>query len=315
MLESPAVRNKEQIFIGVDWGGTHVRASLMNAAAANPVESRVARVPYRRGDAAHLYLSQFVADWFREYAEAPVLLCGMVTSREGWCDSGHIDCPAELDGLADSCVAIERNGRRYFFVPGMRSSVPEFACHDLIRGEETQLLGLLEQERFATQVVCLPGTHSKWAVLEHRKLARFRTFMTGEIYELLMRHSILRYSAQGPGRSDNDSFRAGLKAAQGNGNLLSDVFLIRALDISGKLSKSDASSYLSGLLVGTEIAAAREFTEHVDISLLASGRLASVYSAALKDVGCRVTLFDSERMTWNGLQSIAARLGVIGEVA
>ena len=166
-----------------------------------------------------------------------------------WLDAGYVECPTGLDDISDALKSMHHKERDIYFVSGVKCLANDGLYDDVMRGEETQILGACagDMER---QIICLPGTHSKWAIVENAKIQKFYSFMTGEVYKLMSQISILRHSIASAQPKICDVFHLGLREAKADIGILSRLFSLRAMDIGGKLSDSDTPSYLSGLLLG-----------------------------------------------------------------
>src|SRR5262249_746446 len=141
-------------------------------------------------------------------------------------------------------------------VPGLMHRGSDGAP-DVMRGEETQLIGLAGRLGDSPQIVVLPGTHSKWAVIEGGRILSFATYLTGELFGLLVERSILgRLMTE---RADDPAaFDRGVARTAIDGHaILGSLFSARSLGLLGDLPGSSLYSYLSGLLIGAEIAEAR----------------------------------------------------------
>ena len=238
--------------IGVDWGTTSMRLWRFS-----PTGDIVAR---KRSDSGILK----VADGgFREVLAAvagdgledvPILMSGMIGSRQGWIEAPYVFCPADIAALADHLEPVP--GINAQIVPGVALRDAS-GRRDVMRGEETQILGA----RFGAgrQLIVLPGTHCKWVLVEDGRILDFVTFMTGEMYGALRRHTILaRLMPDGDevadGEAVRESFAAGLSASlDGEARLMQSLFGIRARGLFDELAPELAPAHLSGLLIGAEI--------------------------------------------------------------
>ncbi|MGN6329180.1 MAG: 2-dehydro-3-deoxygalactonokinase [Rhodanobacter sp.] len=241
--------------IGLDWGTSSLRAMLFDG------EGNVHETRHRPWGVRHLPEGGFeaaLASIGAGWPSCPVLAAGMVGSRQGWREAPYVDAPADAYALADRLVTVETaDGRCIHIVPGVRDS----AAPDVMRGEETQLVGALDlQPRLAEGTpLVLPGTHSKWVRLQRRRIAGFTTLMTGELYGLLRHHSVLGaslpdVSATAPGGSFDEGVRAA--RASGAAGVLTRLFSARTLMLEGALDAAAVPDYLSGLLIGEEWRAA-----------------------------------------------------------
>lgn len=240
--------------------------------------------------------------------DLPALLCGMAGARQGWREAPYLPLPAALADLAAHAVAVPGIARPVRILPGLAQTDPP----DVMRGEETQLLGLGLRDGTA----CLPGTHCKWARMEAGRVTAFTTFPTGELFALLARHSILRHTIAGaPGpEAPEAEFRAGVAEGLADpARLPARLFGIRAAGLLRGLAPDAAAARLSGLLVGAEIAAARAEHGGGPVHLVAAGPLGPLYAAALAAAGLTPVPRDAEAAVRRGLwlagQGLAARAG------
>lgn len=278
--------------IAVDWGSTHVRAYLLDAGGAIR-ERKFAAAGAMLIDSGQFAaaLEELIRPWI-ERGEGPILMSGMVGSREGWMEVPYVSCPASLEDVAHGVARVQwGDGRCAFIVPGV-SCVGASGVPDVMRGEETQALGTIPALPSGPVSLCLPGTHSKHLNLHDGVLQGFMTYMTGELYSVMRRHSILGRSMD-MARCDIDptAFRAGVERACGPGELSHHLFGVRTRVLSGEVKFGDADSYLSGILIGHEIRAAQP--DH-PIFIIGSGSLGRLYMQAFEQRGIHASLVDSD---------------------
>jgi 2-dehydro-3-deoxygalactonokinase len=239
--------------IGLDWGTSSLRAyRLDNAGHIADVRHRpwgLRQLPDGGFDAA---LSAITEGW----PALPRLACGMVGSRGGWREMPYLDLPAGATEIGHALGRLTAgDGMVVHIAPGLRDP----RGPDVMRGEETQLVGALALRPALAEASSwiLPGTHSKWATVYHGAVTGFRTLMTGELFALLQRHSILGNGTT-PAAADPEAFARGVAAARGSGaaGALSRLFSARTLMLDGTLAPEAVPDYLSGLLVGEEFRAA-----------------------------------------------------------
>jgi 2-dehydro-3-deoxygalactonokinase len=275
--------------IGIDWGTTSFRAYRIDA-AGGVIETREAPagiLGVRDGDFEAVLVREIGA-WLEAEPELPVIASGMITSRQGWLEVPYCACPA---GSAQIAGALMRHPDRTMlhFVPGL-SLVGEGGVPDVIRGEETQIVGEVGERR-GRHLLVLPGTHSKWALAEDGVITWFATFMTGEVFAVLKEHSILGRLMQGEAH-DHAAFARGLACARnGKGGLLQRLFSARTLGLFDLLPETGIASYLSGLLIGSEIEEALDclqMTTDAEIRVIGGSGLASRYLDALRARDLRV---------------------------
>ena len=242
--------------IGLDWGTSSLRAMLFDG------EGNVHETRHRPWGARQLPEGGFAAALAaitEGWPPCPMLAAGMVGSRQGWREVPYVEAPADAHALAHGLLAVDLgDGRQLHIVPGVRDS----ARPDVMRGEETQVVGALELEPRLPEgtPLVLPGTHSKWVRLVQRRIAGFATLMTGELFALLRGHSILAVPDAPPpaGIDAGRHFDDGVRAARESGaaGALTRLFGARTLMLDGRLPAAAVPDYLSGLLIGEEWRAA-----------------------------------------------------------
>jgi 2-dehydro-3-deoxygalactonokinase len=175
---------------------------------------------------------------------------------------------------------IEWAGLSMALVPGLWTE--NDGMPDVMRGEETQIFGALALSGQGDGLFLLPGTHSKWAEVRGDRIISFRTFMTGEVFGALKEHTILgRLMNEG---ADADAFARGVRegaALDSAGALLNRVFATRTYGLMDKLVDTALSDYLSGLLIGAEVAEATRTTQD-PVTIIASPVLVQRYTDALR---------------------------------
>lgn len=295
--------------IAIDWGTSSFRAWLLGAGGAVLDEvlsgPGILSVPDGHFDAA---LEAALGHWLSTNPDLPVIASGMITSRNGWIETPYLPLPLDARSLADALTAhITKRGRRLHFVTGVvRNSAS--GLPDVMRGEETEIIGHLAASATDKGLFVLPGTHSKWARVENGRLTSFDTCMTGEVFAVLREHSILgRLIHDGPFAAE--AFRRGLEAGRADGALLTRIFSARSLVLMDRLQSGEIADYLSGLLIGDEVAKALLTTEG-PVTIIGRGDLAERYRFALTDAGAEAVLA-APGMARAGLWEIARLAGVI----
>jgi 2-dehydro-3-deoxygalactonokinase len=295
--------------IGIDWGTTAFRAYRIAAGGA-VIETREAAagiLAVRDGDFAGV-LRREIGAWLAAEPETPVLASGMIGSRQGWLEVPYCRCPA---GSAEIARALLRHPDepRLHFVPGL-SLLGAGGVPDVMRGEETQIIGAVG-ECPGRHLLVLPGTHSKWALAEDGVITWFATFMTGELFAVLKEHSILGRLMRGEA-DDHAAFERGLAYARnGAGGLLQRLFSARTLGLFDLLPETGVASYLSGLLIGSEIEEALDcLAADAEIRVVGASRLARRYRGALAARDLRVRPARDEA-TARGQWLIARAAGLI----
>lgn len=234
-----------------------------------------------------------------------VLICGMAGARQGWLEAPYLETPTDLRGLLAGAVHPTMPDGR--FAPAILPGVCQKAGADnVMRGEETQLLGLAALEPGFSGMVCMPGTHSKWARLSGTRIDQFSTAMTGEIYEVLRTHSVLRHSMNGdldgPGRAEG--FIAGARAGLDHPEqLLGTLFQVRASALLSNRQPDWCAGYLSGLLIGTEVASNRHLIGQQAVPLIGSPSLCALYAQVLEMIGATGLPQDTTNIVLAGLKA------------
>jgi 2-dehydro-3-deoxygalactonokinase len=262
--------------IGVDWGTSSFRAYLMDAEGAilERRESADGILAVQDFDGT---FERHCGAWAEAHPEATILLSGMIGSRQGWVEAPYCACPAGAAEIAGRLTRhVTTRGRKIAFVPGLSWQSPTGA-DDVMRGEETQILGVARSGR---QVMVLPGSHSKWVEVVDGRILRFATFLTGEAFAALSKHTILGRLMAGEGHDPN-AFAAGLAASGEAGGLLHHLFRVRTSGLFARRPAESLSSLLSGLVIGHEIRGARDFFGAERVLVVGGAMLAERYAEAL----------------------------------
>jgi 2-dehydro-3-deoxygalactonokinase len=299
--------------LAIDWGSTAMRGALLDETSGAVIEERAcARGLLNLGsDGFEGALREEFGDWLA-LAGVRCLMAGMVGSRQGWVEAPYVPCPA---GLGDFVARLQRvpfgageSARDLAIVPGAcceHDGVP-----DVLRGEEVKFLGAIETLGIEGATVLSPGTHSKWATIEHGRLTRFTTTMSGEFYALLRRDSILARSLPAEdGALDGAAFDDGVRRALAGAGLLQTAFSVRSLALFERMSAAALASYLSGLVIGEAV----RWPGLAGISLVivvGAPVLTERFARALALRGVATQVLD-EAAAWRGLWAIdRARRGV-----
>jgi len=270
--------------IGLDWGSSSLRAMLIDAGGA-ALETRTSTAGASTLDgspaAFSAALDALIGDW-RDKA-LPMLACGMVGSQHGWREVPYADCPSDARALANGALSVDWRGQYLRLLPGLRCETPA-GVPDVMRGEETQVLGALQlrPDLAARSCIVMPGTHSKWARVRDGAVQDFATHMSGELYALLRQHSVLGRLM--PAGEAGTGFVEGVSAArdQGAAGLSHQLFAVRTLGLTGRLPHEALSGYLSGLLIGHELRAGlAELDQGAPLLLVGEPALCARYAAAL----------------------------------
>ncbi|HMK79711.1 MAG TPA: 2-dehydro-3-deoxygalactonokinase [Xanthobacteraceae bacterium] len=283
--------------IALDWGTTSCRAYLLGVDGAilerltdGPGILKVEHGAFGKMEqgAFGAWLDSMIGGWIATHGVVPVLLSGMIGSRQGWREAPYARCPAGAEDLVAALTRFEHDGLALALMPGLATE--NDAMPDVMRGEETQILGALALGGRDCGLFLLPGTHSKWAQVSGGRIVAFRTFMTGEVFGALKDHTILGRLMQAG--TDAEGFARGVRegAALGSaGALLNRLFAARSYGLTGRLADTALADYLSGLLIGAEVAEAVR-QANAAVTIVASATLAQRYQDALRLLGRESTL-------------------------
>jgi 2-dehydro-3-deoxygalactonokinase len=289
-------------FIAADWGTTNRRAYLLDAGGGciGEFEDGKGIMSVPKGG-----FSEAVAEIRARLGDHPLLLAGMVGSNRGWVEAPYVPCPAGLHDLAAALVWPEEG--RTAIVPGVSFVDPDEA--DVMRGEEVQLLGAFAAGIVsADSLVCHPGTHNKWARLRGGRIERFRTVMTGEIFNLLRENSILSDLLSGPAEPGR-AFEQGVRRGLADECLPAELFKIRARVLLGEARAEDAASFGSGLLIGTDVRAGLREGEDGEVVVMGRPELTQLYAEALRIAGRQAREVDGEQAFLAGATGIVRSIG------
>lgn len=299
----------DPLLIALDWGTSSLRAYLLGS-EGRILDSYAAPsgvVKLERGEFPAAFKAATGA-WRARWPGLRAIACGMVGSNAGWVEAPYAACPTSPEDLAARLIEVPEAG--LLIVPGIaqRGGAP-----DVMRGEETQVFGGLWMHpalRSRARIVH-PGTHSKWVDVEDGRLQRFQTYMTGELYAVLREHSILGRNAPPPGDDEaGEGFARGVRVVREGGQLAPLLFSTRALVLTGGMQADHALDYLSGLLIGEEIAHGLAKGPH-ELVLMGDPELCARYLQALAIFGLRdIPVIDGAQAATNGLWHIAQLAGL-----
>ena len=299
--------------IGVDWGSSSFRAYLMarDGKSLDAVATTDGIATIAPGGFAAAF-RRLLGAWLDRRSALPIIASGMVGSRNGWREAPYVKCPADPRAIAERLVAVEADGQRVQIVPGL-SYENENGEADVMRGEEVEILGIAEA---GARLVVLPGSHSKWAVIEGGRVQRFKTFVTGELFAAIRDHTLIgAFARAAPAQAPGEAFARGVQrgaSAEGGerGGLLGALFSARSLPLMGKLAEDDAGEYLSGLLIGAEIVEARRLFPDEGVQVAGADALKARYLAAFAALGERASAAPPDAAA-RGLFVVARQVGLL----
>jgi len=315
--------------IALDWGTTSLRAYKLGhhgqVLDQRSLASGIMQLPstarqiagHACSDGFELAFDEACGDWLGAEPQLPVIACGMVGSAQGWREVPYCPTPARVADLGASLVRVETlRGTPLHIVPGV---IQHSRLPNVMRGEETQVLGLLQalpaNTRQETLLIGLPGSHSKWVRVVDGCIQHFDTFMTGELYAAVCAHTILGRTQQPSAVFDQDVFIRGVGvalSADGDIGLLSTLFSARTLGLTGQLTGAQQPDYLSGLMIGHEVRALaqRGGTSLPPVMLIGNAALCQRYRLALTVSGFAQAGL-AEQATERGLWSLALAAGLL----
>ncbi|WP_417686756.1 2-dehydro-3-deoxygalactonokinase [Roseibium sp.] len=294
-------------WIAADWGTTNLRLWLMGP-DDTIVEARSSAKGMGSLNPSEFEpaLVELVDDALTDDRTLPVIVCGMAGARQGWVEAPYVSVPSAPADISQAVEVPVRDKRlSVYILPGMKQEEPE----DVMRGEETQIAGFLSTRPDYRGLLCLPGTHTKWARLEDGKVVSFSTIMTGELFELLSSRSVLRHGLEA-GPIDQTAFREAVSESfVSPASLTRSLFGVRAKGLLSGLAPVAAYSRLSGLLIGAELAAL-QLPEPAakPVSILGADRLSDIYADALNTIGMSGVKVPADDATLTGLRMAYAQL-------
>jgi 2-dehydro-3-deoxygalactonokinase len=283
-------------YIAVDWGTTNRRAwRVEGGQAAAEFEDECGIIAVQGGG-----FPARVAEIRARLGDLPLVMAGMIGSNRGWVEAPYVPCPAGPEALARHLLEVP--GERAWIVPGL--SLVEGRRGDVMRGEETQLFGAIAAGLSPPDaLVCHPGTHNKWALLEGGRVTGFRTVMTGEMFNLLRQGSILKQWLT-TSVAPRQAFREGVAQGLEGRTLTAELFGVRAAVLLGLREEEDAASFVSGLLIGADIRTGLADHRGGDLVVMGRPELTALYQAALEVAGTPCSIVDGEAALLAGIQAI-----------
>jgi 2-dehydro-3-deoxygalactonokinase len=293
---------KDIVWIAVDWGTSNLRVwgidsngGVVAEASSDKGMAKLDRAGFEPA------LLELVGDWLLEDRQIPVIACGMVGARQGWLEVPYSETPCKPIFLDAVGRPDTRDSRlRVIVLGGIKQTGP---VPDVIRGEETQIAGMLSADPSFEGVLCLPGTHTKWVRISAGEIVHFRTFITGELFGLLSRQSVLRHSLDGAGWDGIEFARSVQLMMTEPASFAGRLFSIRAENLVLGLDAGTAKARLSGLLIGAELAAARNYWFDQNLVVVGNGAQSDLYLEGLRALGRSPRVIDTSGVTLAGLKS------------
>jgi 2-dehydro-3-deoxygalactonokinase len=272
--------------IALDWGTSSLRAYVLGFDAEVLAEHR-SDLGILKSQEFQKTLANLCEPWDKLYGKLPCLASGMIGSKQGWIDAGYLATPCGFDSIASAAKDVSiLAGRKLWIMPGLRHIDAATQTSDVMRGEETQVFGA----GIENGIVVLPGTHSKWVKVVDSKIVAFKTFMTGEAYSLFRHQSILAklMPMENSSMLNVEAFEMGVRRSlSAPSELLHHLFNVRTHGLFNELSADAQADFLSGVLIGSEVAGGRGlFIEaQQNMALIGEAALLERYRIALYCAG------------------------------
>tara|TARA_Y100000991_G_scaffold52223_1_gene38052 strand:- start:1508 stop:2395 length:888 start_codon:yes stop_codon:yes gene_type:complete len=291
-------------WIAVDWGTSSFRAYLVeDKVVKDTIETKDGMKFIKDNNFENTFIN-LIGKWLIKDKKTDVLASGMLGARQGWIEAPYEKAPCNLNNLnfisptlIDSRVSLK-------IFSGISQNDPP----DVMRGEETQIAGFLSDNFQFKGSVCLPGTHSKWVQVNQNNLEKFKTFMTGELFEIISKNSVLVHSVVSDEFDKAEFLKSAdkiLKCPKLFGNSL---FQLRADDLINSGSAVIYKSRLSGYLLGLELLGSLEFWKNNDIVLIGNKNLVDLYGDVLISKVSSLKKFTSKDMILKGLKDFRKKL-------
>ena len=290
-------------WLAADWGTSYLRVWVIDKGG-----TVIERCKANCG-MAHISSDQYEKEFLKlvepllsENELTKVICCGMAGSQQGWCETLYLQVPCKPHSVDHARQVKTMDARiQVYILPGIKQISPP----DVMRGEETQIKGFLSLNKDFDGIICLPGTHTKWVHVSAGELVSFQTFMTGEIFSLLSKQSVLKHNMNYDSW-DNDIFLSSVGDSISQPAVFSSaLFSMRAQSLVSKGANKFAQNFsrLSGLLIGMELVASRPYWLGQNVAVIGDTKIANAYFEALKGQGTHLIMANAERMTLEGLKS------------
>jgi 2-dehydro-3-deoxygalactonokinase len=306
----------DPIYIAVDWGTSYLRAYLCQVQS----DQHVVQLDKVIGPGVCKVVTDFastlqqaIQPWLEQYGPLPVMMAGQIGSSIGWHETAYLPCPIVPEQIIDQGFQFESAGLAVTILPGLCCRLPN-QQFDVMRGEELQILGFLQlqpQYRQGQHLLCLPGTHTKWVLLQEGVVQYFKTAMTGELFDLLSHHSVLIQQPCAAIDFDWSSFTRGSNYTlyAHAGNLVHGLFSVRTQQLFEGQTAEQALAYLSGLLIGSDVRAAVQasdwqLNQQSSVVVIGGYPLQDCFTRVLQAVGIEPVLADVTACTFAGFATV-----------
>ena len=302
------------LLIALDWGSTRFRGWLLdsNGIEIDKIDEEFGILKINKSQYINVFEKQ-LGSWIKEHESIPIIATGMIGSRQGWMEAPYLNCPAGPEQLAQNLTYLKINSKlinnplSMAIVPGIKYF--ENGIPDVMRGEETQIAGLLWSQH-QVGLCIFPGTHSKWVFINKGRIERFTTFMSGEIFSLIEKHSIVNRLMVGKSFNKDDFLSGCNHSLNSSYGFLKQIFSARTMGLFDKVNPKGIYSYLSGIVIGNEIKDGLDNhykntgCKEKTIILNGENSLCNLYKIAFETAGVKVKL-EKKNLVAKGLLRIA----------
>ena len=307
---------EQAALICVDWGSSNFRALLLNfdgklLDVINSTKGMLDLKPHE----FEAKLMKLLAKWLTKKS-LPIIMAGMVGSQKGWHEVDYLHCPINISELAGSLRFVKNKQELKIAIIAGIDCQSLYGQYDVTRGEEVQTFGALELigELKNNTIFCLPGTHSKWMRVEDGKIVDFTTYMTGELFNIISAYSILSCDDCAD-EINEEAFLAGVKHVKKNGGIMHQIFAVRTHMLNGEIKPANTKSYLSGILISSEInEMLKLLPQNINIVLIGGKILTKYYAIAFDYFKIQYTVIDGEKAAYTSMYSIAKQANFFDQI-
>ena len=284
------------LWVALDWGTSNFRAYLMDNNHVIDQVSTQEGMKFIDQNEFEKILIKNIDAWNNKFDIKVIIASGMVGAKQGWIEVPYINSPCDIRNVNFKTFKILDDANIHIL-----SGVSQFNPSDVMRGEETQIAGFLLNNVDFNGSICLPGTHSKWVNMNSYNIQEFTTFLTGELYEIVKKYSILNHSLNTT-ELDDEIVKSSAKLIIENPSFISNkLFEIRADNLLKNSNQTSNNSKLVGYLLGIELSGSRTYWEDKDLVIIGSSNLNKYYELILNGRSNSIQLFNSSDMALNGL--------------
>ena len=293
-----------ETWIAVDWGTSSFRAYLIkDDVVLDTIETNDGIKFVKDNNFENTFIN-LIEKWLIKDKKIDVLASGMLGARQGWIEAPYEKAPCKLNNISYISPILFDDRISLKIFSGISQNDPP----DVMRGEETQVAGFLTDNNNFKGSICLPGTHSKWIKINKNILKKFRTFMTGELFEIISKNSVLSHSMKSDKLDTAEILNSVHKILNKPELFANALFQLRADDLLNTKEAIIYRSRLSGYLLAMELIGSSEFWKNTDIVLIGNINLIEIYENVLLNKANSIKKFTSEEMVLKGLQHFKDKL-------